>query len=219
MSFMHQPQPPSWYQPPDAPPGSFPHDEHTPGDDERWRHQTAGWGIRAGARLIDNIVGLVVGMVGGAIGGVLVGVLGAMGVLGEDWQALIGKPSAAGFLLSALGGLAYHTIAEGLGGASIGKLVCGLRTIGADGRPCSIAGAFKRSLAFYVDGFVFGLVAYSAMSSSPLNQRIGDRWGHTAVVRAPAVPAAAARGATVGILLGAAVWSAFIVFSTILKCL
>jgi uncharacterized RDD family membrane protein YckC len=218
--LMHQAQPPSWYQPPEAPLGSSPHDPHTPGaPDERWRHQTAGWGIRAGARIIDNIVGLVVGAVGGAIGGVIVGVLGAMGVLGENWQALIGQQSAGAFLLSAIGGLSYHTIAEGLGGASIGKLVCGLRTIGTDGRPCSLAGAFKRSLAFYVDGFFFGLVAYSAMSKSVLNQRIGDRWGHTAVVRAPAVPATEVRGAAVGILSGVLVWGALIALSTILKCI
>ena len=214
--LMHQASPPSWYQPPEAPLGNSQQD---PSADERWRHETAGWGVRAGARIIDNIVGLIAGAIGGSIGGVFVGVLGAMGVLGEDWQELLGKQSVGGFLLSALGALAYHTIAEGLGGATIGKLVCGLRAIGTDGRPCSIGGAFKRSLAFYVDGLFFGLVAYSAMSKSVLNQRIGDRWGATAVVRARAVPATAARGAAGGIVLGFLVHCALIALSTILKCL
>lgn len=181
--------------------------------------ETAGWGIRAGARIIDTIVGLVVGTVGGAIGGVIVGILGAMGVLGDGWQELLGKETAGAILLSSLGALSYHTLAEGLGGTTVGKLVCGLRTIGADGRPCSIGAALKRNIAFYVDGFFFGLVAYSAMSKSVLNQRIGDRWGHTAVVRASAVPETAARGPTVGVLVGILVWGAVLALSTILKCL
>ncbi len=213
---MHQPQPPSWYEPPQTP--SFDASSQGAQADEQWRHATAGWGIRAGARIIDNIVGLVVGAVGGVIGGVIVGVLGVMGVLGEGWQAELGKQTIGGFVLSAIGAIAYHTLSEGLGGASIGKLVCGLRTIGTDGRPCSIGSALKRSLAFYVDGFFFGLVAYSAMSKSVLNQRIGDRWGDTAVVRAQAVPATAARGAAGGAVIGALVWGTFIALSAILKC-
>lgn len=214
--LVQQPQPPSWYEPPKA--GYD--DRGQPGQaDERWRYETAGFGIRAGARIVDNIVGLVLGFIAGVVGAVVVGILAAMGVVQGDWETRIGSESGGGFLLSALGGLAYHAISEGLGGASVGKLVCGLRTIGTDGRPCSFASALKRSIAFYVDGLFFGLVAYSAMSKSPLKQRIGDRWASTAVVRGAAVPQTATRGAAGGIVAGAIAWAALLALSTVLKCL
>lgn len=53
-------------------------------------------------------------------------------------------------------------------------------------------GALVRSLAYYIDGFFFGVVAYSTMSKSPLKQRLGDQWGNTAVFRAASVQGRAA---------------------------
>jgi len=40
-----------------------------------------------------------------------------------------------------------------------------------------------RSLAYYIDALLFAMPAYSSMSNSPLNQRYGDRWGKTVVVK------------------------------------
>lgn len=40
-----------------------------------------------------------------------------------------------------------------------------------------------RNLAFLIDSLFFGLVGASAMGKSPTNQRYGDQWARTLVVR------------------------------------
>ena len=72
---------------------------------------------------------------------------------------------------------------EGISGTSIGKLCCGLNIVNLDGSPCSMTAAFKRDLAYYMDGLFFGLIAYESMKKGPLQQRYGDVWAKTVVVR------------------------------------
>jgi uncharacterized RDD family membrane protein YckC len=84
-----------------------------------------------------------------------------------------------------IGNLAYHSIAEWIGGATLGKMLLGLRVrTAAKLGPCTLVRAIVRSLAYYIDGFFFAFVAYGAMSKSPTRQRLGDRWAGTVVVRA-----------------------------------
>lgn len=177
----------------------------------------ATFGIRAGARIVDTIVGFVVGGIGGGIGGFLVGVLVATGSLDPSATGRMGKLSAGSFLFGLLGPLLYHAVAEGLGGATIGKLVCGLRVVREDGRPATLGGAFLRSIAYYIDGLFFGMVAYSVMSKNAMQQRLGDKWGHTAVVTAATVPADSRRGAAGPVVLGLVAWIAISFVSTVIK--
>ncbi len=204
---------PQWYQPPgqDAP---FRDDAPLSA-----QTQTAGFGIRAGARIIDTVLGMVLGLIAGVVSGVLVVVLANIGVFDSGAVHRLGGLSLSSIAFSILGTLSYHTIAEGLGGASIGKLICGLRVLNEDDRPCSIGGAFVRSLAYFVDALVFGLVAYSVMSKSPRQQRLGDRWGGTVVVEAKSVPASSQRSPVLGVLVACAVWTAFIVLSALIKAM
>jgi hypothetical protein len=51
-----------------------------------------------------------------------------------------------------------------------------------------------------VDGLFFGLVAYSQMQQSAINQRYGDKWADTRVVYSKALPRRAAR--SLGAMLG-----------------
>lgn len=139
-----------------------------------------GFGIRAGACVIDFIVQYASNLVAGSISGTFLGVL--LAVSGRqfrlDEQALQGVNFIGGLVLSTL----YFTLFEWLFGASFGKLILGMRVVHEDGRPCTLGGAFVRALARYIDGILFGLVAYSSMKKTPLQQRLGDKSAKTLVV-------------------------------------
>jgi uncharacterized RDD family membrane protein YckC len=191
-------QQPDWYAPP-APNASS---SASPDAGEYADPEYVGFGTRFGARLIDFIVAMVCGTLGGAVGGVLAAMLAAAGVVAPGWLNRLQGLSAGSFAFGVLASLAYHGLSEGMGGASLGKLVLGLRVKREDLRPCGVGPALVRNLAYYIDGFFFGLVAYSVMSKSRQQQRLGDQWGHTVVVRAASLPASYRESVGLGLILG-----------------
>jgi uncharacterized RDD family membrane protein YckC len=124
------------------------------------------------------------------------------------WIQAMSGLSAGGLLVSFLGNTLYHAISECIGGASVGKLVCGLRVVSEDFTPVSFRGALIRSAVFPLDAVFFGLIAYRSMKRSSLAQRVGDHWGGTAVVSRRNFPAAARGPARVllGLSLSLAAW-------------
>jgi uncharacterized RDD family membrane protein YckC len=145
----------------------------------------AGFAIRALARVLDQGVQIFVAISGGCLGGVLLALL--RGAVSEGDPG----PSTWGGVL--LGSIAYHAICEAWHGATLGKLVCGLRVVSDRGERPTLVQALMRGVAYLADSLVFGLVAWSAMSTSPLQQRVGDKWAATVVVHAADEPAAARR--------------------------
>src|SRR3954451_3959032 len=123
----------------------------------------AGFGIRAAARLIDIVYGIMIGFFGGVFAGILLILLDRDGLIVPGWQERLGGVDLAGWGFGLLGTLFYHWLTEGMYGASLGKLLCGLRVVSEGSRPIGLTQAFKRNLAFYWDGLVFGLVGYSSM--------------------------------------------------------
>ncbi len=118
--------------------------------------------------------------------------------------------------------LLYHTVAEGIGGATIGKLLIGHRVVNADLRPAGALAAFMRSLAYFLDSLFFGIPAYSSMSESSLHQRIGDKWASTIVAQAGALPAHARRSGgliALGIFAGSAAYVACLAISMVARAL
>jgi uncharacterized RDD family membrane protein YckC len=189
-----------------APPASGPYDDAPQGDPSvslTANLQPAGFGIRFLARFVDAIAAAIFGAIGGVIGGMTIGVLAAIGSVSAGWEQRLGEQSLAGFGLGMIASLLYHSFSEGLGGASVGKLICGLRVLRDDGRPCTVMKALGRSLAYFIDAFFFGLVAYGSMSKSPMQQRYGDKWAGTFVVKASSVPAVSYRSPVFGVLVGA----------------
>ena len=154
----------------------------------------AGFGIRAAARGIDIVYGIVIGFFGGVFAGILIVVLEQGGRIESGWQERVGGVDLASWGSSLLGTLFYHCLTEGMYGASLGKLLCRLRVVSEEARPIGIMQAFKRNLAFYWDGLFFGLVGYSSMKKSELNQRYGDHWAKTVVIKSSDVPAESERG-------------------------
>jgi uncharacterized RDD family membrane protein YckC len=161
----------------------------------------AGFGIRFAARAIDTIYGLVIGLFGGVLGAIIISLLlEPAGVVDPGWQERMAGLNLAGWGCSLLGNLFYHCLTEGMYGASVGKLVCGLRVVSEAAEPIGLAQSFKRSLAFFWDGLFFGAVGYMSMAKSTLNQRYGDHWAKTVVIKSRDVPAESKRGGEMFVL-------------------
>ena len=173
---------------------------------------TAGLWIRAGARVIDIAYGIILGFVAGMLAGVCLVIADQVGVIKPGWQDRIEGFNLLGFGLGMLGSFLYQAITEGMFGASLGKLSCRLRVVTEEGRPIGFGRALKRSLAYYFDALFFGLVAYTFMKNSPLNQRCGDQWAHTVVVPSSELPTGAKGSVTIfllALLIGSACWIFF----------
>ncbi len=155
----------------------------------------AGFWIRALARLVDVVYGYAVGSVAGIAAAIVLLFLQALSIADPGWARRMSHPYLILILIPAgfVGNLSYHTLCEGIYGASVGKLVCGLRVLSEDQTPCRLGPAFIRSIAYLVDGLVFGLVGYLSMNKTPLSQRHGDHWAKTIVVRRAQVPAESKR--------------------------
>lgn len=78
---------------------------------------------------------------------------------------------------------AYRVLGEWLSGATLGKLLFGMRVVRLDGRPCGLGAAVLRTVFLPIDFFFFALPARLSMRE-PLNQRIGDRAASTTVINA-----------------------------------
>ncbi len=179
----------------------------------------AGFLVRAGARIIDTLYGVFLGFGGGVVAGIALALLQAAGSIQPGWQRHLQGQDPLALVLSLVGGLFYHSFAEGIYGASLGKVICQLRVVSEAGGPCTFKSAFIRSLAYFVDALFFGLIAYSSMKKSHLNQRYGDHWGHTVVVQKSQMPPGAARPVSLafgGIIAGSVCWSLLLAVSLIL---
>jgi uncharacterized RDD family membrane protein YckC len=73
---------------------------------------------------------------------------------------------------------------SGLGG-TIGNSLVGLKAIPISGnnRKLTFGESFKRHLLDPIDMFFFGLVGIITISNSEKNQRLGDLWAKTIVVK------------------------------------
>ena len=144
----------------------------------------AGFWLRAVARIIDMAVHWGTSLAAGA----------AFTIAAAIFLAVMESPStqffnemqvvtAWDYAFALFGAIVYHTLAEGLHGATLGKRILRLHVLKENGDPASIGQAFVRSLAFLIDGLFFGAIAAGSMQSSELNQRVGDKWAKTVVVQ------------------------------------
>jgi uncharacterized RDD family membrane protein YckC len=183
---------------------------------------SAGFGIRALARIVDTFFGLLIGFGAGLLAGVVIMILSAAGVIAPGWQHRIHRFSLVSLGFSLVGNIGYHLFCEGIHGATLGKLCCGICVVTEDMKPNNLKGALIRTLAYYIDGLFFGLVGYNSMSKSPLNQRYGDVWGKTAVVKVNELALEARRTPTLfilGLLAGAGCWFVLLAMGLVLKVL
>lgn len=192
------PSEPGWYAPP-ADPNPY-GQSFVPGGDMPL--EPGSFGIRAVAHIVDIVLTMFVAFFAGAVGGILVALLAAGGMVAEGWQQRIGHAGPATYLFGIIASLAYHTLGEGLGGATAGKAICGLRVLGERRESCSMGKSLIRNLAYYIDALFFGLVGWTSMSKSPMLQRYGDKWAGTIVVRTRSAQGMQLRSPALGIVIG-----------------
>jgi uncharacterized RDD family membrane protein YckC len=160
----------------------------------------AGFGIRAAARIIDLIYGLGLMLIAGLLAGIALVVLEQAGLVESGWENRVGEGKLLSWVLGLLTVIILHSVTEGMYGASLGKLICRLHVVAEDGQPVTLAKAFKRSLAYCWDSLFFGVIGYSSMKRSALNQRYGDHWARTVVVKSREVSAGGRSGIEIFIL-------------------
>jgi uncharacterized RDD family membrane protein YckC len=167
---------------------------------------SAGFGIRLLARIIDWVFRYFIGFAAAILAAIVLTILGTSGVIAPGWQERLQDAGFAVVLFGILGDIAYHSFCEGIHGATLGKLCCGICVVTKDFKPSNLKGATIRSLGFLLDAMFFGLIGYNSMSGSPLNQRYGDVWGKTVVVKVKKLSPESRRSSTrfiVGLLVGA----------------
>lgn len=140
------------------------------------------FGRRLAARLIDLALHFVIALLTGFGLGLVLGVYA--GIIHQPFEPIWARATNIGlwgFLSALVGSVAYHTLCEGMGGSTLGKRILSMTVIQESGAPCRFDSALVRSLSYFVDALVFGLVAYLAMKDKVTQQRYGDQWAHTIV--------------------------------------
>ena len=160
---------------------------------------------------------MCVGLVAGVVGAIVLGVLSAFGLVADGVEQRIASTRAGGYVSSIVGSILYHALSESMGGASVGKAICGIRVISESGARVSFKAALIRSVAAYVDMLFFGAIGGSAMKDSATAQRYGDAWAHTRVVYAAGLPVGLLGSPAGGIALGIVTLGAMLTLSTIVN--
>ncbi|MBE3559252.1 MAG: RDD family protein [Ktedonobacteraceae bacterium] len=124
--------------------------------------RTASVGVRFVAILLDAILLGVVGSIIGALFSRVPGLVGAINTI-----IFFG----------------YYIVMEATQGATLGKMVMGLRVVRQDGGPISWSESVIRNLLRIIDGLFFYLVGAILVWNSPWRQRLGDRAAKTLVIR------------------------------------
>src|SRR5262249_60826644 len=103
---------------------------------------------------------------------------------GEFKVSLEGAPALALFALW----FGYFVVTEATLGATVGKLLVGLRVLRADGGRVGWGASLVRNALRLIDLSFAGLVGAALMWLSPRRQRLGDRVAGAGVGRRPAAP-------------------------------
>ena len=132
--------------------------------------QYAGLGSRAVAIILDVLV----------LFAILWIVALATGNTNDGGFQMDGAPVFVGFGLFAL----YFLGLEATSGATLGKMLVGIKVVKADGSsPIGLTASLLRNVLRIVDGQLFYLVAFLFVRNSDMKQRLGDRVAGTIVIK------------------------------------
>jgi uncharacterized RDD family membrane protein YckC len=101
---------------------------------------SAGFWIRALARVIDFFFSMLVSVVTGFVTSVLLYILDIAGIIGPEWRQHVSDLTLGSFVFGFFGSISYHTFCEGIHGATLGKLCCGLCVMNEDMKPSNLKG-------------------------------------------------------------------------------
>lgn len=186
------------YSPPKAP-SELPNAPAYDVNDALVRAEFGGIWIRVLAQVIDQVVIAVLGFAIGAVDGIARASAG-----GAQPEA---ASTVATFGASLIASIALFTFSEGIGGATLGKTICGLEVRKERLEPCTLGAGLVRALGLYFDLMICGIPGITSIQGSRLKQRYGDKWAHTIVVRSRSVPPVARNTRATGIAIGVAAWT------------
>jgi len=153
-----------------------------------------GFWPRVGARAVDLALHYLLTFLAAISGGLLF-VL-AERFTGRSAQDAIQQLRNGKFLLivcGTVGMVLYGSLCESIHGSTLGKRLMGFVVLHESKRACGFWAALGRQWAFLVDSLLCGLVGGYAMSGNLREQRYGDRWCRTVVVRRKSAPPNALR--------------------------
>ena len=136
----------------------------------------AGLGLRAVAAIVDGIILFVILWVVALV----------TGNTTDGGFSMQGTPAFLGFILW----FVYYVAMEGTSGATVGKMLVGIRVTTPDGGQIGWGAAVIRNLLRIIDGLFVYLVGAILVMTSSTKQRLGDRVAGTVVVRRGSVPQA-----------------------------
>jgi uncharacterized RDD family membrane protein YckC len=128
---------------------------------------------RVVVRILDSALFFAVAIVGSLLGR---GILAVSGATESVWN--IHVPFFASIALWAL----TWALFEGLVGQTLMQRLIGVRVVDANGNNPSLGQAVLRSLLYVMDAFPLFIPALISFSTSPTNQRIGDRLAKTFMI-------------------------------------
>ena len=139
-----------------------------------------GVGRRLLAIIIDSIILLIpVALIGMAFHSNVAMIAG-----GDAWDRF--KHMGPAPVLQFITPFVYFIIMEAMLGATVGKMVLGIRVVKLDGSPIGWSDSIVRNLFRIIDHIPYGipyLLGAILIWTSPIKQRLGDRVAHTVVVR------------------------------------
>jgi uncharacterized RDD family membrane protein YckC len=119
--------------------------------------------------ILLNVVNLVYGVTQVTGGSPLNGFYSTVTTVAWPWLALLW--------------MAYYIVPESFYGASLGKMLLGLRVVRVDGRPLGVGSIITRNVLRFFDVLPgFYLIGGLAVLITSNSQRVGDRWAGTTVV-------------------------------------
>jgi len=134
------------------------------------RMEYQGIGIRFVSLVIDS---LIISAIFGALATILGAGMMRHGTVPWSWG-----------LLSFAFYIAYYTYLEGTRGQTIGKMITKIKVVREDGSPIDMEQAFKRNILRVIDGFFAYLIGAILIWRSDKQQRLGDTYAKTVVVKA-----------------------------------
>jgi uncharacterized RDD family membrane protein YckC len=129
-----------------------------------------GIGIRFVSLVIDS---LVISAIFGVLGSILGAGMMRHGTVPWSWG-----------LLSFAFYIAYYTYLEVTRGQTIGKMITKIKVVREDGSPIDMEQAFKRNILRIIDGLFAYLIGAILIWRSDKQQRLGDTYAKTVVVKA-----------------------------------
>ncbi len=135
---------------------------------------------RLGDRLLAIIIdGLLIMAVFAVVG---TWIASRWGGMVESGFSMTGTPALIAIGLTTALAFLYFWFMEGLWGATLGKLMSGIKVRDISGAPCSLSQSIIRNILRIVDGIALYFVGFLIALFSKLRQRLGDHIAKTVVV-------------------------------------